>query len=429
MPNPLFCYTLLVKLFIENIFMPKIYLDNSATTPVDPEVLRAMLPYFSQKFGNPSSIYSFGQEAAEAILQAREKIANFLGCQKEEIIFTSGATETNNLVLKGVMQAFYQRTGKKGHLITSQIEHKAILEPAQILEKEGYGVTYLPVNREGIVEMREVQKAIRDDTVLVSLMYANSETGAIQPIAEVGRMVRKINQKGRKVNPEGIASRPYGVNKIFVHTDAAQAVQYLNCKINFLGVDLLTLAGHKIYAPKGVGALYVKKGTPIIAIQQGGAQEYGLRAGTENVPYIVALAKACEVAEKNRAKVSQKLVELRDRLISDIEKKIPESKLNGPRGERRLPNNVNFSFRGAEGESIVLGLDLAGIAVSTGSACTSHDLKPSHVLTAMGIPPEIAHSSIRITMSKYTTVADIDKLIQVLPKIVERFRKMAPKEA
>ncbi|MFA4879992.1 MAG: cysteine desulfurase family protein [Candidatus Doudnabacteria bacterium] len=402
--------------------MQKIYLDNSATTPVDREVLRAMLPYFSEKFGNPSSIHSLGQEGAEAILEAREKIALFLGCQKEEIIFTSGATEANNLALKGVMQACFQKTGKKGHLITSQIEHKAILEPAQVLEQEGYKVTYLPVSGEGIVEMQEVRKAIRDNTVLISLMYANSETGAIQPISEIGQFIKKINAK--RVNPAPQGCR---VNKIFVHTDAAQAVQYLDCNANSLGVDLLTLAGHKIYAPKGVGALYVKKGTPIIPIQQGGSQEYGLRAGTENVPYIVALAKACELVAQNRLRVSKKLAKLRDYLIQKIKKDILYCQLNGPRGERRLPNNVNFSFKGAEGESIVLDLDLEGIAVSTGSACTSHDLKPSHVLTAMGISPEIAHGSVRITLSKYTTAAEINKLIQVLPKIVERFRKMAPK--
>lgn len=402
--------------------MQKIYLDNSATTPVDREVLRAMLPYFSEKFGNPSSVHSLGQEGAEAILEARGKIAEFLGCQKEEVIFTSGATEANNLALKGVMHAFYQKTGKKGHLITSQIEHKAILEPAQVLEKEGYAVTYLPVSGEGIVEMQEVQKAIRDNTVLISLMYANSETGAIQPVSELGRLVKKINLK--RVNP---APQGCGVNKIFVHTDAAQAVQYLDCKVKSLGVDLFTLAGHKIYAPKGVGALYVKKGTPIIPIQQGGSQEYGLRAGTENVPYIVALAKACELVAENRLRVGKKLTKLRDHLIQKIKKNIPYCQLNGPRGERRLPNNVNFSFKGAEGESIVLGLDLEeGIAVSTGSACTSHDLKPSHVLTAMGIPPEIAHGSVRITLSKYTTAAEIKKLIQVLPKVVERLRAMAP---
>lgn len=424
--------------------MQKIYLDNSATTPVDREVLRAMLPYFSEKFGNPSSVHSLGQEGAEAILEARGKIAEFLGCQKEEVIFTSGATEANNLALKGVMHAFYQKTGKKGHLITSQIEHKAILEPAQVLEKEGYAVTYLPVSGEGIVEMQEVQKAIRDNTVLISLMYANSETGAIQPVSELGRLVKKINLKrvnpapqGCGAGPKGIALRSYGVNpapqkfvcgagKIFVHTDAAQAVQYLDCKVKSLGVDLFTLAGHKIYAPKGVGALYVKKGTPIIPIQQGGSQEYGLRAGTENVPYIVALAKACELVAENRLRVGKKLTKLRDHLIQKIKKNIPYCQLNGPRGERRLPNNVNFSFKGAEGESIVLGLDLEGIAVSTGSACTSHDLKPSHVLTAMGISPEIAHGSIRITLSKYTTAAEINKLIQVLPKIIERLRAMAP---
>ena len=404
--------------------MSKIYLDNSATTPVDREVLRAMLPYFSEKFGNPSSVHSLGQEGAEAILEAREKIAEFLRCQKEEIIFTSGATEANNLALKGVMQACFQKTGKKGHLITSQIEHKAILEPAQVLEKEGYKVTYLPVSGEGIVEMREVRKAIRDNTVLISLMYANSETGAIQPVREIGQMVKKINLKMANPAPQ----QGCGVNKIFVHTDAAQAAQYLDSNVDHLGVDLLTLAGHKIYAPKGVGALYIKRGTLIVPIQQGGSQEYGLRAGTENVPYIVALAKACELVAKNRLRVSEKLTKLRDHLIQKIKKNIPYCQLNGPRGERRLPNNVNFSFKGAEGESIVLGLDLEGIAVSTGSACTSHDLKPSHVLTAMGISSEIAHGSIRITLSKYTTTAEINKLIQVLPKIIERFRKMAPKQ-
>lgn len=392
--------------------MKKIYLDNSATTPVDPAVLAAMLPYFSEKFGNPSSVHSYGQEAAQAILEAREKVANFLVCKAEEVIFTSCATEANNLALKGVMYALREKTGQKGHLITSQIEHKAILEPAKSLEKEGYRVTYLPVTREGMVRLSDLKKAITPKTALISIMYANSETGAIQPIAEIGKLVKKINAQRR--------------NKIFVHMDAAQAVQYLNCNIDWLGVDLFTIAGHKIYAPKGIGALYIRKGTPIIPIQEGGSQEFGLRSGTENVPYIVALGKAVEMVVKNREKVSQKLTQLRNQLIETIEQDIPHCQLNGPQGDKRLPNNINFSFQGAEGESIVLALDMEGIAVSTGSACTSQDLKPSHVLTAMGIPPEIAHGSIRITLSKYNTQEDIEKLIKVLPEVVARLRKMAP---
>lgn len=392
--------------------MKKIYLDNSATTPVDPKVLKAMLPYFREKFGNPSSVHSWGQEAAQAVLGARDKVAKFLGSKAEEVVFTSCATEANNLVLKGVMYANRERS-KEGHLIVSQIEHKSVLEPAKHLEKEGYKVTYLPVNREGIIRLSDLKKAITSNTVLVSIMYANSETGAIQPIREIGKMVKKINRKR--------------ANSIFVHTDAAQAVQYLNCNVDWLHIDLLTIAGHKIYAPKGVGALYIRKGTPLQSIQKGGSQEYGLRAGTENVPYIVGLGKAIELVQKNRDKVKKKLISLRDKLIQDIKKDISNCRLNGPQGEKRLPNNVNFSFKGAEGESIVLGLDMAGIAVSTGSACTSHELKPSHVLTAMGLSPEIAHGSIRITMSKYTKEEDIDRLMKVLPKVVARLRRMAPK--
>jgi len=393
--------------------MQKIYLDNSATTPVDREVLREMLPYFREKFGNPSSVHSFGQEAAEAVLGARDSVAQFLGAKPEEIIFTSGATEADNLALAGVMQAYFKKTGRKGHLITSQIEHKAILEPAKDLKNQGYKVTYLGVNEEGIVNISDLTKAIIKDTVLISIMFANSETGAIQPIRKIGQLVKKVNQQR--------------LNSIFVHTDAAQAAQYLDCRVDRLGVDLLTLAGHKIYAPKGVGALYVRKGTPLLSIQQGGVQEYGLRPGTENVPYLVALSKACDLVEKNKKAVSKKLTLTRDYLIKEIEKEIPNARLNGPRGESRLPNNVNFSFPGAEGESIVLALDMAGFAVSTGSACTSHDLKASHVLTAMGILPEIAHASIRITLSKYNTMAEIKKFAQVLPKVVARLRKMAPK--
>ncbi|MDP2918161.1 MAG: cysteine desulfurase family protein [bacterium] len=273
--------------------MPKIYLDNSATTPVDSEVLQAMLPYFREKFGNPSSVHSFGQEAGEAVLGARDRVSRFLGCNAEEIIFTSGATEANNLALKGVMRAHFKKTGKRGHLITSQIEHKAILEPAKVLENEGYKVTYLGVNKDGVAQIKDLEKAITKDTVLVSIMFANSETGAIQPIQEIGKLIKKINLNR--------------VNKIFVHTDAAQAVQYLDCKVDHLGVDLLTLAGHKIYAPKGVGALYRRNGVPLISIQQGGVQEYGLRAGTENVPYIVAMGKACTLVAKNKD-VSKKLI-------------------------------------------------------------------------------------------------------------------------
>lgn len=392
--------------------MQKIYLDNSATTPVDKEVLRAMLPYFSEKFGNPSSVHSFGQEAAEAVLGARDSVARFLGAKPEEIIFTSGATEANNLALKGVMRAYFERTGKKGHLITSQIEHKAILEPAKDLESEGYKVTYLAVDKQGIVKIKDLEKAITKDTILVSIMFANSETGAIQPIAEIGKLIRKINLNR--------------ANKIFVHTDAAQTAQYLDCKVDNLGVDLMTIAGHKIYAPKGVGALYARKGVPLLSMQQGGIQEYGLRAGTENVPYLVALGKACSLVAKNRTSVRKKLILMRDYLIKTIEKEIPNARLNGPRGEIRLPNNINFSFPRAEGESIVLALDMEGFAVSTGSACTAADLKPSHVLTAMGLSPEIAHASIRISLSKYNTMLEIKKFIEVLPKVVSRLRKMAP---
>lgn len=393
--------------------MPKIYLDNAATTSADLKVLQAMLPYFRSKFGNPSSIHSFGQQAAAAVLKSRDQIAHFLGCESLEVVFASCATEANNLALKGVMSAAEKKRGLKGHLITSQIEHKAILRPAETLAKQGFKVTYLPVSKEGIVEVKKLEKALQKSTVLVSIMYANSETGAVQPIYEIGKLIQKINKRR--------------VNKIFVHTDAAQAVQFLDCNVDRLHIDLLTIAGHKIYAPKGVGALYLRQDTPFFAQQEGGGQEYGLRSGTENVPYIVALGKAIELVAKNQKATAKKLTSLRNFLIKDIEQKIPRVKLNGPRGGMRLPNNVNFSFKGAEGESIVLALDLQGIAVSTGSACSAHDLKPSHVLTAMGISPEDAHGSIRITLSKNTTREEIRKLSGVLVKVVKRLRKMAPK--
>lgn len=397
--------------------MQKIYFDNSATTKVDREVLEAMLPYFSEQFGNPSSNHSFGQSAADSVLKARKTVGNFLGCEHQEAIFTSGATEANILALRGITQFNERRTGKKGHLIVSQIEHKAILEPAKELEKEGFKVTYLPVNQEGIVDLETLKQEIKEETVLISIMYANSEMGAIQPIKELTALVKEINLK--RASQE--------LNKIFVHTDAAQAVQYLESKVNDLGVDLMTIAGHKIYAPKGVGVLYIRKGVEITPQQLGGSQEYGLRAGTENVPYIVALAKALELVEKNRTNVVRKLTDFRDKIIRIIEEKIPNCRLNGPKGEKRLPNNINFCFPGAEGESMMLALDLEGIAVSTGSACSSHDLRPSHVLTAMGIPPEVAHSSIRISLGKYNTKDEVDRFLKVLPGIVERFRKIAPK--
>jgi len=389
----------------------RIYLDYAATTPLDKRVFQKMLPFLKDCFGNPSSIHSFGQQAKEAVDKARKKVAKFLNCSSSEIIFTGSATEANNLAIFGTVKACQRNGINHPHIITSQIEHHAILEPCHQLEKEGVKVTYLPVNKEGIVKVEDVKKAICKNTVLVTIMYANNEIGTIQPIAEIGKLIRKLKTQNSKL-------------KVFFHTDAVQAINYLDCDVQKLKVDLLTISAHKIYGPKGVGGLYIRKGTKIEPQILGGGHEGGLRSGTENVAGIVGLGEAIEIVKKERSKI-KKIKKLRDKLIDGILKQIPGSRLNGSRA-LRLPNNVNISIPGIEGESMVIALDEEGIACSTGSACSSGSLEPSHVLLSLGLPPQQAHSSLRLTLGKYTTEREIDKVLEILPKVVKRLKEISP---
>ena len=391
---------------------PKIYLDNAATTRMDEAVFEAMKPFFCEKFGNASSAHQFGREARGAVEKAREQVANFLGCEPREVIFTSCATESNNLAIKGVVRKIKQKGfDGKPHIITSAIEHHCVLHACEALEKDGLAeITYLPVNKEGLVEAKEVEKAIKENTALISIMYANNEIGSVQPIEEIGKSIRSKNKENSK-------------NKIYFHIDAVQAVNYLDCNVDRLGVDLLSLSAHKFYGPKGVGALYIRKGTPIARIQDGGEQEFKLRSGTYNTPGIVGLGKAISLADF-QSEETKKIRNLKDRLVANILKNVPNCRLNGS-VEKRLPNNANFSFPGAEGEAILLSLDMEGIAVSTGSACASENLNPSHVLTALGLGPEDSHSSIRFTLGKYTTEHDIDYVLEVLPRVIDRLRKIS----
>ncbi|MCW1296945.1 MAG: cysteine desulfurase NifS [Candidatus Parvarchaeota archaeon] len=381
--------------------MRRIYLDHAATTPVDKRVLKAMLPYFSEKFGNASSLHSFGREANEAIEKAREKIASLINAQKEEIYFTSGGTESNNLAIKGV--AFANRERGK-HIITSKIEHHAVLNVCEWLEKQGFEITYLPVDKYGFIELDKLEKAIRKDTILVSIMHANNEIGTIEPIEEIGKICRK---KG-----------------VYFHTDAVQSVGKIPVDVEKMNVDLLSISSHKIYGPKGVGALYVRDGVKIETIQHGGGHEKGLRSGTENVAGIVGFGEACYLAGKEMKREILKQTKLRDYLIKNV-LKIKYSRLNG-HPIKRLPNNANFCFKFIEGESLVFQLDTRGIAASTGSACSSKSLEPSHVLTAIGLKPHEAHGSLRLTLGKENTKKEIDYVIKVLPEIVENLRKISP---
>ncbi len=396
----------------------KTYFDHSATTPVDKEVLSSMLPYFSEKFGNPSSLHAFGQESLRGVDEARDLLAAFLGRKAREIVFTSGATESNNLAIFGTVRAIRGSLSKakkdeKLHVITSLIEHPAVLEPVQMLEKEGIEATFIAPEKNGIVPAEKIQAAIRENTVLISLMYVNNEVGTIQPIAELGEILRR--EKIRREKKGGLP--------IIFHTDAVQAANYCDCKIDELGVDLLSLSAHKIYGPKGVGALFIKEGTPIKAVQFGGHQEYGYRSGTVNAPLIVGFGRAVSLIPKRD---NVKLKRLRDYLIEKVMENIPDAILNGDK-EKRIPSNAHFIFKGIEGEGILLMLDMAGFAVSTGSACAAGSLKPSHVLLAMGIPQEHAHGSVRITLGKDNTKKEIDSFAAELKNVVERLRNMAPK--
>ncbi|MDD4163329.1 MAG: cysteine desulfurase NifS [Methanothrix sp.] len=378
--------------------MKRIYMDHSATTPVAPEVLQAMLPFFSDKFGNASSLHSFGLEAKEALEESREKVAKLLGAKPEEIVFTSGGTESDNLALKGIAR----RNKDKGkHIITTSVEHPAILETCRKLEKEGFSITYLPVTGDGLVDLTALEAAIRPDTILISVMHANNEIGTIQPIEEIGRLAAEKD--------------------IYLHTDAVQSVGKIPTDVNALGVDLLSLSAHKLYGPKGVGALYIRKGTKLENIVQGGGHERGLRSGTENVAGIVGLARAGELCSESMAAEGQRLTELRDRLAGLVLEKVKDAWINGTM-KPRLPGSLNFGFSYVEGESLLLYLDSKGIGVSTGSACSSHKLQPSHVLLSLGLRPEECHGSLRITMGRSNTKEEVDYVAECIVEAVERFR-------
>ena len=380
----------------------RVYLDNSATTRLDDEVLKEMIPYFSDVYGNASSLHAFGREALAAVDKSRETIASLLGANPNEIYFTSGGTESDNWALKGAAQA-YGKYGK--HIITTAIEHPAMMETCHKLEKDGFDVTYIGVNSDGLVDPEEIKKAVRDDTVLVSVMFANNEMGAIQPIGEIGSFCRK----------EGI----------LFHTDAVQAAGTIKINVKELNIDMLSLSAHKFHGPKGMGLLYLRNGVKIEKLIAGGHQERGNRAGTTNTPGIVGMAKALEIAVRDMEKNNEHMRKLRDYFIDRVEKEIPYCHLNGGR-EHRLVNNANFSFDYIEGESILMVLDLNGIAVSSGSACSSGSLEPSHVILATGASMEQAHSSIRFSLGKETTKEEIDYTIETLKAAVEKLRSWSP---
>ena len=379
-----------------------IYLDNAATTKTAPEVVEAMLPYFSELYGNPSSIYSLAGESKKAVDHAREIIAGALGAQPEEIYFTAGGTESDNWALKAAAE-FYKKKGN--HIITTKIEHHAILHTCQWLEKQGFEVTYLNVDENGVVKLEELKKAIRPTTILISVMYANKAIGPIPPIKEIGEIARD--------------------HGILFHTDAVQAFGQLPIQVDDCHIDMLSSSGHKLNGPKGIGFLYIRKGVKIRSFIHGGAQERKRRAGTENVPGIVGLGKAVEHAVSTRKERADKEKELRDYLIGRVLKEIPYTRLNGHR-TMRLPNNANFSFQFIEGESLLIMLDMEGICGSSGSACTSGSLDPSHVLLAIGLPHEIAHGSLRLTLSEETTKEELDFVVESLKKIIDRLRSMSP---
>ncbi len=382
--------------------MKRIYLDYAATTPTHPDVVQAMLPYFTETFGNPSSIYSYGQEARAVVDDAREKVAGLIGARNDEIVFTSGGTEADNFALEGVA---FNNEKKGNHIITTAIEHHAVLETCHFLEKRGFSVTYLPVDRFGLVDPDAVRKAITGKTVLISIMYANNEVGTIQPLDEIGKIAREAG--------------------ISFHTDAVQTAGHIPVDVNKLGVDLLSISAHKLYGPKGVGALYIRKGTKITPFIHGGGQEKGRRSGTENVPGIIGLGKAAEIARREMDAEAGRLTPLRDKLVQGILERITDTRLNG-HPAKRLPNNVNISVDFVEGESMCLNLDLEGICASTGSACSSSSLEPSHVLLALGLRHEQAHGSLRFTLGKWTTGEEIDRVLEVLPRIIAKLRAMSP---
>jgi len=380
----------------------KIYLDYAATTPVDPRVFRAMLPYFTEKFGNTMSLHSFGQEAKQALEESREVVSDLIRAKPNEIIFTSSATESNNLALKGIALANRER-GR--HIIISPIEHPCVMESAKWLETQGFKITRLSVDKYGFMNPEDVRKAIKKETILVSIIHASNEIGTIQPIAEIGKICK---EKG-----------------VYFHTDAAQSFGKIPIDVNKMNIDLLTASSHKMYGPKGVAILFVREGIKIAPLIHGGGHEGGLRSSTVNVPAIAGFAEACRICQKEMKKEAQRQIKLRDKLIKGVLEKIPDSYLNG-HPQKRLPNNANFWFKFIEGESMVIQLDLLGIAASTGSACSSAKLEPSHVLLAIGLKPQEAHGSLRLSFGRSTTEKEIDFVLEVLPKVVKRLREISP---
>lgn len=384
-----------------------IYLDHAATTPVRPEVVEAMMPYFSEKFGNPSSLYAIAQEGREGVDEARDRVAAVLNCRASEVVFTGNGTESNNTALKGVARAMRDR-GR--HIITTSVEHHSVLHPLEQLEAEGFDVTVLPVDRNGIVSPESVSDAIRQDTVMVSVMYANNEVGSVMDVAEISR---KARAKAADVGAE-----------VYIHTDASQAAGKLSLDTDELGVDLLTLTGHKFYAPKGVGVLFVRRRTPMEPLLTGGGQERQRRSGTENVPSIVGIGVALELAEAERQEFCNRTGRLRDMIESGVIERIPDAKINGGSG-KRIPNISSISVPGVEGEPVLLGLDFQAIAASSGSACSTASIEPSHVLTAMQTPTDLAVGSIRISLGRESTEEEALELIRALPEVVERLRSMS----
>lgn len=380
----------------------RIYMDHAATTYVNKEVLNEMLPFFTEHFGNPSSVHQFGRDVKKNIDLARDRVAKAIGALPEEIYFTAGGSEADNLAVKGVA---YANKSKGNHIITSKIEHPAVIETCEQLEKEGFEVTYLGVDQYGLINPEDVRKAIKENTILISIMYANNEIGTIQPITEIANIAKE--------------------NKIYFHTDAVQAIGSVRINVKEQNIDMLSLAGHKFYGPKGVGALYIRKGVKLVSILHGGSQERKRRAGTENVPGIIGIGKAIELAYQKFDEHNNRITMLRDKLIKGVMEKVPYTRLNG-HPERRLPNNANFCFEFIEGESLLLNLDMKGIAGSSGSACSSGSLEPSHVLLAIGLPHEIAHGSLRLSLGEVNTEEDVDYVLQVLPEIVDRLRQMSP---
>jgi cysteine desulfurase len=386
----------------------RVYLDNSATTPIDKEVVGAMLPFLTEKFGNASSIHFFGQEARAAIDKARHQVAGIVNARPNEIIFTSGGTEANNLAIRGLLEA-NEKYGR--HIITSQIEHSAVKEVCLDLEKRGVEVTYLPVYEDGVVSVEDVKNAVREDTILISVMTANNEIGTIQPVEEIGRFVKELRVGGGK--------------KIWFHTDAVQAVGKIPVDVEEIGCDLLSISAHKLYAPKGVGALYVRRGVRLHAQNIGGHQERERRGGTESVPHIVAFGKACELAKNDLAQNDLHLNALRRKFEDGVAEKITDIVFNGNR-EKRLPNISNISFRFIEGEGLLINLDMQGVAVSTGSACSSGSLEPSPVIRALGRNDELARGAIRFSFGKENTGEDVEYVLEILPKAVENLRRLSP---